>query len=99
MCHVNNVPAGPENTPAETHIHTWNATTEGVVRAPSVFSITLAVLPSMMATQELVVPRSIPMMSPAVPLEDRVRRDAAAAAAHNGDGAAAEAGPPRICAN
>lgn len=39
------------------------------------------------------------MMSPAGPLEDSVRRVAAVAAAHNGDGAAAEAGPPRICAN
>ncbi len=37
------------------------ATIDGVVRAPSEFSITLALLPSMMATQELVVPRSIPM--------------------------------------
>src|SRR5579862_5431231 len=34
---------------------------EGVVRAPSLFSMTLAVLPSITATQELVVPRSIPM--------------------------------------
>src|SRR5690606_19831018 len=38
-----------------------NATTEGVVRPPSEFSITRAWLPSMMATQEFVVPRSIPM--------------------------------------
>ena len=38
------------------------ATTEGVVRAPSAFSITFGVLPSMMATQELVVPRSMPMI-------------------------------------
>src|SRR6056297_2185343 len=37
------------------------ATIEGVVRAPSEFSITRAWLPSMIATQELVVPRSIPM--------------------------------------
>jgi len=35
---------------------------EGVVRAPSLFSITLVVLPSMMATHELVVPRSMPMI-------------------------------------
>ncbi len=33
----------------------------GVVRAPSAFSITRTSLPSMIATQELVVPRSIPM--------------------------------------
>jgi len=39
-----------------------NATTEGVVLAPYVFSMTLGVLPSISATQELVVPRSIPMM-------------------------------------
>jgi hypothetical protein len=37
------------------------ATMEGVVRAPSVFSMTLGSLPSMTATQELVVPRSIPI--------------------------------------
>ena len=37
-------------------------TTEGVVRAPSAFSITFGVLPSMMATHELVVPRSMPMI-------------------------------------
>ena len=37
------------------------ATTEGVVRAPSEFSMTLPVPPSMMATQEFVVPRSIPI--------------------------------------
>jgi len=39
-----------------------NATTEGVVRYPSEFSMTLGVLPSITATQELVVPRSIPIM-------------------------------------
>jgi hypothetical protein len=37
---------------------------EGVVRAPSAFSITLVVLPSMMATHELVVPKSMPMILP-----------------------------------
>src|SRR5579862_6494273 len=37
------------------------ATIDGVVRAPSEFSITLAFLPSMTATHELVVPRSIPI--------------------------------------
>ncbi|PIM96987.1 hypothetical protein CDL12_30552 [Handroanthus impetiginosus] len=37
------------------------ATMEGVVRAPSAFSITLGVEPSMTATQELVVPRSMPI--------------------------------------
>jgi hypothetical protein len=37
---------------------------DGVVRAPSEFSITLTELPSMIATHELVVPRSIPMILP-----------------------------------
>src|SRR5438270_13416732 len=37
------------------------ATIEGVVRTPSAFSITLAWRPSMTATQELVVPRSMPI--------------------------------------
>src|SRR4051812_36602958 len=34
---------------------------EGVVRAPSAFSMTLGAEPSITATQELVVPRSIPI--------------------------------------
>src|SRR5436853_3106404 len=38
-----------------------NATIEGVVRPPSAFSMTLAVDPSITATQELVVPRSMPI--------------------------------------
>src|SRR5271166_758511 len=38
-----------------------NATIEGVVRAPSEFSMTLGVAPSMTATHELVVPRSMPI--------------------------------------
>jgi len=37
---------------------------DGVVRAPSLFSITRVVLPSMMDTQLLVVPRSMPMIFP-----------------------------------
>src|SRR5574343_1457955 len=37
---------------------------DGVVRAPSLFSITRVVLPSMMETQLLVVPRSMPMIFP-----------------------------------
>lgn len=37
------------------------ATTDGVVRAPSLFSNTRGFLPSMTATHELVVPRSMPM--------------------------------------
>jgi len=38
------------------------ATTDGVVLIPSAFSITLTPEPSIMATQELVVPKSIPMI-------------------------------------
>src|SRR5437868_15500664 len=37
-----------------------NATTEGVVRAPSLFSKTIGSPPSITAKQELVVPKSIP---------------------------------------
>jgi len=37
---------------------------EGVVRSPSEFSMTRALPPSMIATHELVVPRSIPMILP-----------------------------------
>src|SRR3954451_1027496 len=37
---------------------------EGVVRMPSAFSMTFGVLPSITATHELVVPRSIPMTLP-----------------------------------
>src|SRR4051812_8649890 len=42
------------------------ATIEGVVRMPSAFSITRGDLPSITATQELVVPRSMPMTLPMV---------------------------------
>jgi hypothetical protein len=38
---------------------------EGVVRAPSEFSITRGEAPSITDTHEFVVPKSIPMMSPA----------------------------------
>src|SRR5690606_20157929 len=38
-----------------------NATIDGVVRAPSLFSMNLGLPPSMTATQLLVVPRSIPI--------------------------------------
>ncbi len=37
------------------------ATIDGVVRAPSAFSITFGFLPSMTATHEFVVPRSMPI--------------------------------------
>ena len=59
------------------YMHTWRlagwptrrsesvkATTEGVVRAPSAFSITRGCDPSITATHELVVPRSIPITEP-----------------------------------
>ena len=38
------------------------ATTDGVVRWPSTFGMTTASVPSITATQELVVPRSMPMI-------------------------------------
>ena len=41
-----------------------NATTEGVVRFPSALAMTTGSLPSMTETQELVVPRSIPIIFP-----------------------------------
>jgi hypothetical protein len=39
---------------------------EGVVRIPSEFSMIWAVLPSMTATHEFVVPRSIPIILPMI---------------------------------
>src|ERR1700730_7784086 len=47
--------------PTRTSPLSKKATTDGVVRAPSAFSITFAVLLSITATQELVVPRSMPI--------------------------------------
>src|SRR6201996_6941361 len=41
-----------------------NATTDGVVRPPSAFSITVGSPPSSTAIHELVVPRSIPIVFP-----------------------------------
>src|SRR6266702_3346198 len=41
-----------------------NATTDGVVRPPSAFSMTVGSPPSSTAMHELVVPRSIPMVLP-----------------------------------
>src|SRR5512132_2941974 len=49
------------------------ATIDGVVREPSLFGITTASPPSMTATQELVVPRSMPMTLP-IPWSLRGRR-------------------------
>ena len=49
---------------------------DGVVRSPSAFSMTFALPPSITATHELVVPRSIPMILPMLlnPLEMVVMR-------------------------
>src|SRR6185295_888580 len=48
------------------------ATIDGVVRMPSAFSMTFGVEPSITATHELVVPRSMPMTLPiVVPLDLR----------------------------
>lgn len=43
------------------------ATTDGVVLEPSEFSMTFACFPSITATHELVVPRSMPMTAPLTP--------------------------------
>jgi len=48
--------------PTSLSLLTDTATIYGVVRPPSVFVITLASPPSITATQELVVPRSIPII-------------------------------------
>ena len=47
--------------PTSTSSSFVKATIDGVVRSPSLFSITRGLPPSMMATHELVVPRSMPM--------------------------------------
>src|SRR5258705_6820341 len=47
--------------PTRTSPLSVKATIEGVVRAPSEFSMTVGLLTSTTATQELVVPRSIPI--------------------------------------
>src|SRR5258708_6334763 len=50
------------------------ATIDGVVRMPSTFSMTLGLPPSIVATQELVVPRSMPIAFAAMgPSSWRVR--------------------------
>src|SRR3712207_3568816 len=51
-----------------------NATTEGVVRPPSAFSMTVGSPPSSTAMHEFVVPRSMPMVLPILaPLLGEVR--------------------------
>ena len=47
--------------PTSTSPSLVKATIDGVVRSPSLFSMTLGLPPSMIATQELVVPRSMPI--------------------------------------
>src|SRR5664279_5410579 len=58
------------------------ATIDGVVRMPSAFSMTFAVLPSITATHELVVPRSIPMTFPMVLISFFLRQVGWALTAH-----------------
>src|ERR1700709_2608474 len=58
------------------------ATIEGVVRMPSAFSMTFAVLPSITATHEFVVPRSIPMTFPMVLISFFLRQVGWALTAH-----------------
>jgi hypothetical protein len=55
--------------PTSLYPYLVKATTEGVVLEPYAFSMTLGVLPSIKATQELVVPRSIPMIAPVLAVE------------------------------
>src|SRR5256714_9455115 len=52
--------------PARRSASSLKATIDGVVRMPSAFSMTFDVLPSITATHEFVVPRSIPMTFPMV---------------------------------
>src|ERR1700733_9078328 len=47
--------------PTRTSPESVKATIDGVVRAPSEFSMTFALLPSITATHEFVVPRSVPI--------------------------------------
>src|SRR5215469_4564624 len=63
--------------PTSRSLDSVNATIDGVVRAPSLFSMTLACLPSITATHEFVVPRSIPMtllMETSCQKQDRTAR-------------------------
>src|SRR5580765_8476891 len=58
------------------------ATIDGVVRIPSAFSMTFAVVPSITATHEFVVPRSIPMTFPMVLISFLLRQVGWALKAH-----------------
>jgi len=51
-----------------------NATIDGVVRAPSEFSMMRVLFPSITATHEFVVPRSIPMTLLTLPLPVSIRQ-------------------------
>src|ERR1700749_3721067 len=89
------VPAGPlAAVPASRSPPLVNATTEGVVRPPSAFSITVGSPPSSTAIQLLVVPRSMPIVLPiAFVLLLLARKNLSGSVA---DFRAAEAGaPPR----
>src|ERR1700678_699993 len=55
---------------------------DGVVRIPSAFSMTFGVLPSITATHEFVVPRSIPMTFPMVLISFFLRQVGWALTAH-----------------
>src|ERR1700709_1279096 len=68
--------------PARRSPSSGTATIEGVVRMPSAFSMTLAVLPSITATHEFVVPRSIPMTFPMVLISFFLRQVGWALTAH-----------------
>src|SRR3974390_2604684 len=52
--------------PTSRSLSSVKATIDGVVRMPSAFSMTFGDFPSITATHELVVPRSIPMTFPMV---------------------------------
>ncbi len=54
--------------PTSRSLLSTKATTDGVVLFPSELAITFGSPPSITATQELVVPRSIPMILPIIPL-------------------------------
>src|SRR5690606_38196082 len=60
--------------PTSTSPSLLKATIDGVVRSPSLFSITLGFPPSMTATQELVVPRSIPITLPIMSYLQKFRK-------------------------
>src|ERR1700744_6720282 len=69
-----------------------NATTDGVVRPPSAFSITVGSPPSSTAMQELVVPRSIPIVFPICVLLLLDRQNLSAIVADLRRGASADLG-------